>query len=91
MNDPKGLFEHEQTPFEIMLNKWNTQLRNNELYKKLIVDTFDINSVVKDPVIQVKPIRQHIIHTNIIDPGIVKFTTYFVCGEIKENKRGGGI
>ena len=57
MNDPKGLFEHEQTPFEIMLNKWNTQLRNNELYKKLIVDTFDINSVVKDPVIQVKPIR----------------------------------
>lgn len=57
MNDPKGLFNNEPSYFDTLLNSWRDNLQKNELYRKLTTDTFDINSVNKERVSQVTPLR----------------------------------
>ena len=58
MNDPKGLFEHEQTSFEKMLGKWSDRLHKNELYQKLTSDKFNINGLYTEQVSQITPVHR---------------------------------
>lgn len=58
MNDPKGLFDHEQTPFETMFGKWSKQLHKNELYQKLTSDKFNINDLYTEQVSQITPVHR---------------------------------
>ena len=57
MNDPKGLFNNEPSYFDILLDNWKRQFQKSDMYKKHVVNKFDINSVNKERVSQVTPLR----------------------------------
>ena len=57
MNDQQW-FNKEPSYFDTILDSWKTNIQKHELYRKLTVNTFDINSVTKERISQIKPIRQ---------------------------------
>ena len=44
MNDQQW-FNKKPSYFDTLVDRWNTNFRKSDLYQKLFVNTFDINSV----------------------------------------------
>ena len=52
MNDQQW-FNKEPSYFDTLVDRWNDNFRKSDMYQKLFVNTFDINTVNKERVSQI--------------------------------------